>query len=449
MGKITTDKRAGFTLMELMVYIAIVGIVVIVAGQAFSNSTKMRVRTQSMLKASEVAENVAALFKQDVAQTGAKSSMEGGGAAGGDNFSAVNDSVYMDPGNADDDLKDYSSFSVTNAGNFSDLKMRRMRYTEEGYFQSVEEVNWFVENGKLMRSCRTINGTEDAENCKKGTPAETKNRAVEIAEGVTRFEVRPAVPGVTSDQKAQIFPLCDATGACPGTFRMVARTGTTDFRDFSIESSEDHKTVTFSGFVTNYNKNTNEENETGKWANQAFATENTNISVGTTWKNSCYKFTLMPMTEYEIMFSLSDGGVNEKTRMFVPNRDQMSVGFRYTTTGERPVEIDDFLFFPPADDRASGNRSVRFSVPKKIEKVCLAFTFASYSPIAADGEVVLSDLVFKKVETSNYKFDGAASISLQDKKNVKAMQLLLSVNRNGEGSNDTLIIRTPSNGLSD
>ena len=51
--------KAGFTLVELLVYIAIVGIVVIVAGQAFSNSTKMRVRTQSMLKASEVAENVA------------------------------------------------------------------------------------------------------------------------------------------------------------------------------------------------------------------------------------------------------------------------------------------------------------------------------------------------------------------------------------------------------
>ena len=37
--------KAGFTLVELLVYIAIVGIVVIVAGQAFSNSTKMRVRT--------------------------------------------------------------------------------------------------------------------------------------------------------------------------------------------------------------------------------------------------------------------------------------------------------------------------------------------------------------------------------------------------------------------
>ena len=82
------SRKSGFTLMELLVYIAIVGIVVIVAGQAFSNSTKMRVRTQSMLKASEVAENVATLFRADVAQTGAKSSVETGGVTGGDNFSA-------------------------------------------------------------------------------------------------------------------------------------------------------------------------------------------------------------------------------------------------------------------------------------------------------------------------------------------------------------------------
>ena len=104
MGKYCTKEATtscrGFTLMELMVYIAIVGIVVIVAGQAFSNSTKMRVRTQSMLKASEVAENVAALFKQDVAQTGAKSSMEAHATDGSnDTFSAVNDTVYIDPKN--------------------------------------------------------------------------------------------------------------------------------------------------------------------------------------------------------------------------------------------------------------------------------------------------------------------------------------------------------------
>ena len=464
MGKIIVDKRSacdtrkrGFTLMELMVYIAIVGIVVIVAGQAFSNSTKMRVRTQSMLKATEVAENVAVLFKQDVAQTGAKSSMEAGGATGGDNFSAVNDSVFMDPGNDDADLKDYSSFDVTTSGNFSDLRMRRIRYSEEGYFVAVEEVNWFVENGKLMRSCRTINGTEDADNCKRGTAVEAKGRAVELAEGVTRFVVNPALPGVTSnnlavssDKKAQLFPVCDASGVCSEEFRMIARVGSTDFRDFSITFSSDHKTTTLSGFATNYDKNTNSENATGKIANQAFVMENVGTSAGATWKNSCFKFTLEPRTEYELMFTLVDGGINDKTRMFVPNRDQMSVGFRYTTTGERPAEIDDFMFYPPADEKASGVRSMRFSVPKKIDKVCLAFTFASYSPIAADGAVVLSDLILKKIESSNYKFDYAAgALSLQDKKNVKAMRLLLSVERNGEGSNDTLIVRTPSNGLTD
>lgn len=455
MGKYCTKEATtscrGFTLMELMVYIAIMGIVVIVAGQAFSNSTKMRVRTQSMLKASEVAENVAALFKQDVAQTGAKSSMEGGGAAGGDNFSAVNDSVYMDPYNTNDEKKDYSSYSVTTAGNFSDLKLRRMHYDNEGFFVSVEEVNWFVESGKLMRSCRTINGTEDAENCKRGTPAETRNRAVEIATGVSRFVVTPATPGVAANQVSQLFPPCDATGNCSSQFQMISRVGSENFRDFGIASTQDHKTVTLSTFTTNYNKGTNDENATGRLINQAFVTDNSAITAASTWKNRCYRFTLQPQTEYEIMFSLADElGLteNKKARLFVPSRDLMSVGFRYANDGERPAGIDDFMFYPPADDNAVGTRSMRFSVPQKLEKVCLAFSFASYSPIAAEGTVTISDLVLKKVESSNYKFDGAGeTLNIRDKKNVKAVRMVLSVDRNGESDNDTLIVRIPSNGL--
>jgi len=458
MGKFVVDKRSacdtrkrGFTLMELMVYIAIVGIVVIVAGQAFSNSTKMRVRTQSMLKASEVAENVAALFKQDVAQTGAKSSMEGGGAVGGDNFSAVNNNVYMDPNNTNDEKKDYSSFSVTTSGNFSDLKLRRMRYDDAGYFVSVEEVNWYVESGKLMRSCRTINGAEDAENCRNGTAAEAKNRAVEIATGVSRFEVTPATPGVAANQVSQMFPPCDVTGNCSDQFQMVSRVGDENFRDFGIASTQDHKTITLSTFTTNYNKGTNDENATGRLLNQAFVTDNSAITSASTWKNSCYRFTLQPQTEYEIMFSLADEmGLteNKKARLFVPGRDMMAVGFRYATDGTRPAEIDDFMFYPPADENAAGARSMRFSVSKKIEKVCLAFSFASYSPVAADGTVTISDLVLKKVESSNYKFDGAGeTLNIRDKKNVKAMRMVLNVDRNGESGNDTLIVRIPSNGL--
>ena len=441
--------KAGFTLMELLVYIAIVGIVVIVAGQAFSNSTKMRVRTQSMLKASEVAENVASLFKSDVAQTGAKSSMEGGAVEGGNNFSAVNTNVYMHPeDDANPDNVDFSSFNISESSGFSDLVVRRMRYDENGHYVAVEEVNWFVENGALKRSCRTIAGTADAEDCKNGTAADARKNAVEIATGLTKFKVTPALPGVTSDKVAQVFPPCDAAGNCAEEFRLVSRTDDVSFRPTVITPSADNKIVDLSGFDPNYDKGQNKITEDNK-VNQVFAMENAN-KAGSSWNTLCRQITLEPMTEYEISFSLTDGGVSDKMRMFVPGRDQMSVGFRYVVNGTKPEGLDDFLFFPPVDEKASGTRAMRFSVKEKINKVCLAFTFVSYSPIAANGRVTLSELRLKKVESANYKFDyPEGTLTLKDKANVKAMRLVFGVQRNGEEGMDSLVVRIPSNGPKD
>ena len=65
--------KSGFTLMELMVYVALLGGIVLIAGEAFSQSTKMRIRTQSMLQTNQTAGNVATIIKQDIAQLGAKS----------------------------------------------------------------------------------------------------------------------------------------------------------------------------------------------------------------------------------------------------------------------------------------------------------------------------------------------------------------------------------------
>ena len=59
--------------MELMVYIAILGVIVLIAGNAFSDSTRFRIRTQNMLKANEVATAAASMFVEDISQTGAKS----------------------------------------------------------------------------------------------------------------------------------------------------------------------------------------------------------------------------------------------------------------------------------------------------------------------------------------------------------------------------------------
>jgi hypothetical protein len=133
----------------------------------------------------------------------------------------------------------------------------------------------------------------------------------------------------------------------------------------------------------------------------------------------------------------------------------MAVGFR-NAEGVRPAEINDFLFYPPAANTATGKRVMRFKVPNQVQNVCLAFTFASYSPIATKGHVVISDLLLKKVETSNYSFDYTGTglspnLPIEDKERVKAFKLELQVNRGGRGKKETgdvtIVIPTPNNGI--
>lgn len=137
-------RKSGFTLMELLVYIAILGIVVLIAGQAFSNSTRMRVRTEGMIKANDAAESVGALIQEDVAQMGAKSSKESGDGNSSDQF-FVSQMVYMDAANGDS-----SSFRVRE----DSLVMRRMRYDAQGRYLAVEEVAWFKRGDGLYRKCK-------------------------------------------------------------------------------------------------------------------------------------------------------------------------------------------------------------------------------------------------------------------------------------------------------
>ena len=103
--RVVEKSKAGFTLMELVVYMGIVGIVVVIAGEAFSNSNKTRIRTDNMIRANQEAENLATLFKEDVEQLGTKSAK-----GDGDAFFFVSNRIFMDPENAEADKKDSSSF---------------------------------------------------------------------------------------------------------------------------------------------------------------------------------------------------------------------------------------------------------------------------------------------------------------------------------------------------
>ena len=454
-------RRGGFTLMELMVYIAIVGIVVIVAGQAFSNSTKMRVRTQSMLKASEVAENVAAVFKTDVAQMGAKSSMETHATDGSnDTFSGIKTEVYMDPkvdGDPDDKVEDLSSFqfvpsSPASDENLEQFVIRRVRYDSDGKYQSVEEVTWFLDGKTLKRQCIVVDNGTPGDDCapKGATGTDLEPYIVEMATDVDSFKVLPAIPwhdaAATADaDEYLVFP--DASGE----FRFVSRYDVARKMQ-PLDVGTGGKNVILKGFASNYVEGSDDtpNPEMDKNRNEVYAFKNTASNAG--WKSLCEAepLHLRAGRTYELSFGVyAAPGSETELKSFIPNKDHLSVGFR-DAEGEKIAAIDDFVFYPPMEDDAKDlERKMQFSVDADID-ACIAFTFSFYSPVAASAPIVISNLKLRVAESANYTFDkSVTSVATQYKKNVKAFQLRLTVKRNGESGEVTLVVPTPSNGPTD
>lgn len=450
--------RSGFTLMELVVYIAIMGIVVIVAGQAFSNSTKFRVRNQSMIEANEVAGNISAIIRDDVAQMGAKSSKETPGAAASDEFSSVYSDVYMNPATDEPAKRDSSSFKLVETNDRSDLTLRRLRYDSDGHYVSVEEVRWFVENDELKRSCWTVakkSGVALAADDPCAKTAKNDAISVVIADGVTSFKIEAGKPKIKEDS-LQMFP---RTG---NMFMLIPRYGENHYNIMNVEN--DSTSSRLSGFALNYDKFNNKlmdaanDPETVE-KNQLFAAEYENVEnlQGNTWKTICSAdknhFTFDSLVVYEISFKMPPPPIRNAMEMFTPGRDFLAVGFR-DNEGNKSPYLKDFLFYPPTTQEALGReRKMRFSVPQKVEGQCLTFTFVSYSPVTSEGTMFIDDLKLKRVATvydpefPYWNTEGPSNIV--QKKNVKAFKITLTVQRNGEGGVVETVIPTPSNGPKD
>ena len=434
---VVEESRAGFTLMELLVYMAIVGVVVLIAGEAFSNSTKFRVRTENMVRATQEAENAGMMLKTDVEQLGAKSAKETGDAASG--------AIYGD------------NFGMI-------LTMRRLRYDDDGYYVATEEVNWFVEDGSLKRTCKLIDKrasftVESSDPC-SDVGAEVE--PVTMATQVTKFNIVPAKPSSKADS-VQVFPVEG------NSFRMIPRPTDGNYVRFKTtnligEENGGGTGAIFSDFFSNYdNMNETIRTTSDQMMNQAFAIKDETVSE-TDWKKLCSNYgrlTLKENQEYEISFNVDYPGVNtNRSLLFVPGKDHMSVGFRSISNGKIPELngnrlIDDFLFFPPVAATGTGARKMRFHVPHEISNVCLAFTFALYSPLVSQGTVTIKNLKLLKVASSDYTFSTPpfdAESNKPEKKNVKALRLELQVSRGaknggrGETGDVLLVIPIPSNG---
>mgnify|MGYP003290057015 CR=1 FL=1 len=444
--------------MELMVYIAILGIVVLVAGQAFSNSTKFRVRTTNMLKANDISERVVEMFTEDVSQMGAKTYKSSGGASEPDRFDK-DDSVYM-AAVATSGIPDSSSFFLNDDGD--SLVLKRMRYDTAGAFRSVELVSWFSKGNSLYRRCETIVLNDDkkvdataAEDC---PISDDDPPTVLITENVSTFKVVAAKPGITlsgtetAAERSIILP--EKSGvASSRPFRFVPRFYLTavddaDIRILSVDPEQGGMAQSLSGFTGNYDYSDTHPDSSDKSMYQVFvAKANTGVAVqdGEYWKTLCSKVDLDSAAEYELNFKISYN--EDNSRLFCPGRDHAAVGFR-NLDGSKIAGLEDFLFYPPITNDEPPQRSFRFSVKHPVKSACIAFTFASYSP-APGGKITIQDFIFKQVESSNYVFDNSYKPATEDKLNVKAFQLHLVVDKGGETSDISQVVQTPSNGLRD
>ncbi|WP_298770269.1 type II secretion system protein J [uncultured Fibrobacter sp.] len=460
------NKCSGFTLMELTVYMGILGIIVIVAGRAFSDSAKFRVRTGNMLEASREAENIATLFKDDVSQMGAKSSMENHVNNGdNDEFSEVYQDVYMDPNNADATKKDFSSFKFVPENPDTDpdksleqFVMRRIRYDADGKYQAVEEITWFLEDNVLKRSCIVVKGDANEMCAPIGTTKDgMADYTISITDGVKLFRVLPAIPSVSEENsddvlasEVLVFPKSS------GGIRLSSRVGVANLMPLLI--GDPGSSVSLTGFASNFDENSDEVPSIKNY-NEVYVSQNSDVNGD--WKTLCASevnhFSLDPKQEYELSFGVAipDGDL-EKAKTFVPEKDHMAVGFR-NADGDKFEDVPDHIFYPPSTSEVNGvRRTIRFSVTHAVNDACLAFTFSMFSPTAANGTIEISDLKLIKVASSMYTFDpSVTSVKTIDKKNVKAFQLRLKIKRGGqdiekgESGEATLVIPVPSNGLTD
>lgn len=428
-------NKRGFTLMELMVYIAIVGIVVLVAGQAFTDSSKFRVRSQNMIKASEQANNLATIIREDVEQMGAKS-----WAAEEDSIVVLDaedaETVYMSY-DAESDDNDLSSFRLAQNGNSTDtLVFRRIHYDSVGQYASTEEVTWYLSDSTLYRKCEAIaeDGTGAASECPEG------GLTVKMADHVASFYVIPSKPSVSCDSDTD----CDA--------RLFPNSNDTTNHDFNLYSRYDDDfvklTVTngssstqISGFTPNYDFDEEEILEDGRIASQLYVGENN--SSGSDWSNDCFQFDLDTNKLYQVSFKIS-----YSEGILVPGRDHISVGFR-TNQGDAVEGLNDLIVYSALDESGNGDglRVLRFAPRKPASNVCLALTFACYSPNAASTMLLIGSMSVDVVGSSNYVFDETwNNPGTSDKALVRAFRIKLSINQRGETGESVLVAPTPSNG---
>lgn len=421
--------KSGFTLMELLVYIGLMGLIVVIAGRAFSNSTKFRIRTEGMLKGNSEAREVSAILREDLNQMGAKT------------FFTANDAEIQSGAfyNASSDA-DKSSFYLS--ASRDTISFNKVVYDEIGNAKFVQQISWmFVNNDGLYRMCKTLWPTG-------ANPPECladNSVPVLMSNKITSFRLWPGVRLEDAESGE------DDVFTKGSSFTLAPRSNSTSKAYYimpALTPNEDNTVVNVKGLQTN------DQNRGKAIASQLYLLDGSSSTINADSWTSCRTFTFEALATYAVSMDITASCKTSAPNYmcdFQAGIDHIGIGFR-TPDGEQFPDIHDFLTYPTQS--ISGEESSRyaeFSIPTKIENACLTVTIALYSPEVYRGNFSISNIAIFKRNAANYDFNTtpgskAYGESGEDKNKVKAFKLEMDATVNNETSHVENIILTPNNG---
>ena len=414
--------------MELMVYCGLIGIIVLVAGQAYSDSVKFRVRSEAMVKSSSEANAAATLLQEDLSQMGAKASFED------ESSYHLESDVYYDLVN--EDTSSYDLYPNQGGTGLDSIAFKRLVYDNSGKAEFLQQISWYAQNKKLYRKCETLHVFSGGSAPADCGSSESPTPAILIAkDSVTKFSLKPG-------KRMQDGNFCTPTDLDHGcyseasAFTLASMDQSDDMWPLTIKKIDGVNAVRINGFYNN-------AGAPRVYPSQLYFIYNP-IAGGEAW-TQCSQFTFKPDTVYAMSFKLNvpnDGAVNYM-RNFQAELDHIGVGFR-THTGAPVQNMQDFLVYPAQQDEGEDSyRYFEFAFREEVTNACLTFTFSFYSPHAAEGYLELSNVNVFPRDSKQYDFTTPGD----NKRKHKAFKLEFDVNNRGEVTKIQKIIPTPNNGV--
>ncbi|MCL2206746.1 MAG: prepilin-type N-terminal cleavage/methylation domain-containing protein [Fibromonadales bacterium] len=435
--------KHGFTLIELVVYMAILGFIVVVAGRVFSDSTAMRVRSQNMVKVAEEVGKTANFIAQDISQMGAKAWMK-------DSSSVIyDDKLYMGP-------DDKSSFKLSRGEKFDTLAFRRPAMDGDGSFLCAMEITWFVnDKHELYRTCEST----PPSGCLAECPYKD---TVLVAKNIRKFSFYASAPGSSPGAGTSAGALSpDTVFPTPFTssFNLISAADGGNVIAIS-PASQSFARVSFSRFPARNIMDT--QNQGNDKYHEVYLTE-----AGSNMSN-CLEIPIKKSESWVVEFNMpfpaggsgDDARLDSSSTQILPHKDHIAVGLRKVQgnlgtaiNNVSPYVSPDVVFYASVDASAEAHsRYAEFFAKedaKPGDKICVALIFSFYNPMAGDGMLTFSNFLVYKKPTASYHFvkesngyeSGFAEIyateksyadKLKHKRNVKAFELLLEIDHNGE-----------------